>query len=153
MNLEFSPNWFLLIFNLGGGIAIGVFLRRLLRGQFACNTFFLLIWGALFGGIPLFINEGLLKGTPGFFAIQLFVFGAAILVTAFAPNILLEPFQTPAVTTIAVGGIFAFFGIAALASILFDATELLEKLVMGGFFALAGGSLFLRGIKSLPKDE
>jgi len=153
MSLEFSPNWFLLIFNLGGGIAIGVFLRRLLRGQFACNTFFLLIWGALFGGIPLFINEGLMKGTPGFFALQLFVFGAALLVTAFVPEILLEPFQTPAVTTIAVGGIFALFGIAALASILFDATEVLQKSMLGGFFVLAGGSMFLRGIKTLTKDE
>lgn len=150
---EFSQDWFALIFNLIGGVAIGSVMRGILRRQVACHSLFLLVWGAGFGGLPLIFGVQLLDRWPWFLALQLFIFAAAILVTALVPDLYLESFKSPLVTYIGIGGVMLLIGIGAGVSVLLDATDWLVKLVVGGIFALVGAGLFLNGLKLLMRDE
>lgn len=42
----------LLIFQIAGGVLLGLALRRWRRREFSCNSFFLVVWGLILGVVP-----------------------------------------------------------------------------------------------------
>jgi hypothetical protein len=151
MNSPLAQLGFVSLFHVIGGIAMGSALRGL-RGGFSGGTLFLLVWGGMFGCMPLAIgaNEFGRTGGPAFFAIELGVLIAAILVTALMPDTLLESLKSPLVAPIAVGGIFFAIGIGA--GVLIAQTDLLPALLFGGCFAGAGALAFVSGLAKLLKS-
>jgi len=153
MNNSITQLGFLCLFNLIGGAAIGSVLRSVLRGKFACNSFFFLIWGAGFGGLPLVFGiQEFQKGAPYFLMVQFAVFASAILVVALVPEDLLATLRSPNIFTIAIGGVFLTLGAAMLFTNIFELKGLPEKLLGGGIFILIGGAVFLIGLWRVIKS-
>jgi len=82
---------FFAVFELLGGAAVGIGLRSLLKHNLAGGFF--LIWGAGFGGIPLFIGAVMFLSSehPVYFYAQAFIFTAAALAAFFLPDDILQP--------------------------------------------------------------
>jgi len=153
MNNSITQLGFLCLFHLIGGAAIGSVLRGVLRGKFSCNSFFFLIWGGLFGGMPLLFGiQEFQKGAPYFLMVQFAVFATAILVVAFIPEDLLATLRSPNIFSIAIGGVFLTLGVAMLFTNIFELKGLPEKLLGGGIFILTGGAVFLIGLWRLIKS-
>jgi len=142
---------FVCLFHLIGGIAIGSALRGL-RNGFSVSTIFFLVWGGLFGCLPLVIgwNAFSQTGGLGFFALELGVLIAAILISALMPSSILESLNSPQVAPIAIGGLFLLIGIGAGA--LIAQTDLLPGLAFGGCFAGAGTMVLVSGLAKLLKS-
>ena len=151
MNSPFIQLGFLSLFHIIGGIAIGSALRRLKSG-FSVAPLFFLVWGGMFGCMPLAIgaNELSRSGGPAFFLIELAVLAAAILATALMPDIMLETLKSPQVAPIALGGIFLLVGLGAGALII--QTDLLPGILFGGCFAGAGAISLASGVAKLLKS-
>lgn len=153
MNDPITQLGFLCIFHLIGGAAIGSVLRGVLRAQFSCNSIFLLIWGGLFGGMPLVFGvQELQKETSYFLAIQSGVFITSILIVALIPEELMATLRSPNIASVAIGGIFLTLGVVMLFTNLFPLKSLPEKLLGGGIFALTGGVVFLIGLWRILKS-
>jgi hypothetical protein len=153
MNNSITQLGFLCLFHIIGGAAIGSVLRGVLRGKFACNSFFFVIWGGLFGGIPLLFGiQEFQKGAPYFLMIQFAVFAAAIFVVALVPDDLLAALRSPNIFSIAIGGVFLMLGAAMLFTNIFELKGLPEKLLGGGVFIVTGGAVFLIGLWRLIKS-
>jgi hypothetical protein len=153
MNDPIAQLGFLCVFHLLGGAAIGSVLRNALRGKFACNSIFFLVWGGLFGGMPLVFGvQELQKGAPNFLAIQFAVFIAAIFVVALIPEDLMTTLRSPNISIIAIGGVFLTLGALALFTNVF-ALKTPEKLIGGGIFVLTGGAVFLLGLWCVIKSQ
>jgi hypothetical protein len=151
MNSLLAQLGFVSLFHVIGGIAIGSALRGL-RGGFSGGTIFLLVWGGMFGCLPLAIGWNALSATgrPDLFALELGILIAAILITALMPGSMLESLKSPQVAPIAFGGIFLLIGIGAGAIMI--QTDLLSALVFGGCFAGAGGLVFISGLAKVLKS-
>ena len=153
MNNSITQLGFLCLFHLIGGAAIGSVLRGVLRGKFSCNSSFFLIWGGLFGVMPLLFGiQELQKGAPYSLMIEFAVLATAILVVAFIPEDLLATLRSPNIFSIAIGGIFLMLGVAMLFTNIFELKGLPEKLLGGGIFILSGGAVFLIGLWRLIKS-
>ena len=139
---------FLSLFHVLGGIAIGSTVRGLRKGSAGRGVFFL-IWGAMFGCMPLAIGAQTFTQANAMylFAVEVIVLAGAIVVTAFIPDVLLDTFKSPDVTTIWMGGLFFIIGVGVGAAML--KTEPLFTLLFGGSFAGAGALLFYRGLRAL----
>lgn len=153
MSIQFDPMWLLLIFNLVGGLVIGSVLRGFIRGKLACNSIFLFVWGAVFGGIPLLAGIAEFERNPFLPAAQIFVFAVTIIVVALAPDILVESFATPPLRDTIIGGLCAAIGIALLIATLADPTDWLFKVMMGGAFAVVGSYIIIDGAKKLIRHD
>lgn len=151
MNDSLAQLGFVGLFHVIGGIAIGSGLRGLRRG-FSGGTVFLLVWGGMFGCLPLAIGWNALgaTGRPGFFALELGILIAAILITALMPDTMLESLKSPQVAPIAFGGLFVLIGIGVGAIMI--QTDLLPALLFGGCFAGAGGLVFISGLAKVLKS-
>ncbi len=151
MNDSLAQLGFVGLFHVIGGIAMGFALRGL-RGGFSGNTVFLLVWGGMFGCLPLAIGWNALgaAGRPEFFALELGIFIAAILITALMPDSLLESLKSPQVAPVAFGGLFVLIGIGVGAIMI--QTDLLPALLFGGCFAGAGGLVFISGLAKVLKS-
>jgi hypothetical protein len=104
---------FLLPFHVTGGAAVGVALRGVLQDDFALsNVFrqgFLLVWGLMFGGIPLLL--GLSEGVGWLVAFQLCAFlGTIALVAVFHPW-LRELYSQPGMMVGTFGLVFLVIGV------------------------------------------
>jgi hypothetical protein len=144
---------FLCIFHLIGGIALGSVLRGVLRGNFSCNSFFFLIWGAGFGGLPLVLGiQEFQKGTPYFLVVQCAVLVSAILVVAFISDELWVTLRSPNIFSIAIGGIFLLMGVVMVFTNFFPLKTLQDKLLGGGIFIVSGGVVFLIGLWRVIKS-
>jgi hypothetical protein len=153
MNDPITQLGFLCIFNLIGGAAIGSALRGALRGKFSCNSIFFVIWGGLFGGLPLVFGfQEMQKGTSNFLAIQSVVFAGSILVVALIPEDLMATLRSPDIVSVAIGGAFLSLGVIMLFTNLFPVKNLPEKLLGGGIFGLIGGAVFLIGLWRILKS-
>jgi hypothetical protein len=141
---------FLSIAHLVGGIAVGSMLRRL-RNGFTCHSLFLLVWGALFGGMPLFIGVGMfvLHGMPYLVGVEVLVFVGAIVAAALIPSWFLESFNSAETVSIAIGGLFMLTGIVV--GVLRFKSDAGFALVFGGLFGGIGGLAFISGLTSLFK--
>jgi hypothetical protein len=153
MNNPIVQLGFLCIFHLIGGVALGSVLRGALRGNFSCNSFFFLIWGGGFGGMPLVFGiQEFQKGTPYFLVVQCAVLVIAILVVAFISDELLATLRSPNISSIAIGGVFLLLGMVMLFTNLFPLKTLQDKLLGGGIFIASGGAVFLIGLWRLIKS-
>jgi hypothetical protein len=137
---------FLLPFHIGGGAALGIALRKVFQNGFSLSNLvtngFLILWGILFGGIPLAF--GLEWETSWLFALQLTVFLGTVAVAGLAYEWLRDLYSVPGMWVASFGFVFFVIGAAVAASLLIDGqpSGLLFGLVFGG----VGGTLALAGI-------
>jgi hypothetical protein len=131
---------FLLPFHVGGGVAIGVALRRIFQDGFALSKVFrqgfLLVWGSMFGGIPLAF--GISEGVGWLVVPQLVAFlGTIALVTIFHPW-LRELYSQPGMFVGTFGLVFLVIGIGVGFTFAGDGDSvgLLLALVFGGIGAI-----------------
>jgi hypothetical protein len=137
---------FLLPFHVAGGAALGAALRRSVQGGFAFSNLrtngLLLVWGAMFGGIPLLF--GVAIEPSWFFLLQLGLFFGTIAVVAVCYEWLRDLYAQPGMFVATFG--FVFFVVGAAVSTIWlgggETTSLLLGLLFGGL----GGLLTLLGI-------
>jgi hypothetical protein len=152
MTLEtIGPLAFLSIFHVIGGAALGATVRAWLdsptRQNLGRHVFFL-IWGGMFGCMPLAF--GLQEGG------WMVVAQSAVLVTAFAVPFfwrdrLRELASQQFIIMLVFGGVFLVAGLVAGGAMLREG-EWLVALLFGGIFSLVGGGIFFGGLKQLFSD-
>lgn len=152
MNNQVLETTFILLFQLAGGIAIGVAFRNALRRQISCAMLFFVVWGFMFGGVPIGIGWQEFAQKSWLLPLQIVVFIGAILTTAFLPDVILDSLKSSSVSRIIMGGLFGGVGVILLISMVFDQTQLLGRLLTGSIFTLAGAGLFWSGFRSLGQD-
>lgn len=141
---------FLLPFHLGGGLALGIALRRLVQGGFKLSNLtgngFLLVWGAMFGGLPLLF--GLTAGPAWFVTLQMATFLGTIFVVALCYEWLRDLYSHPAMFMATFGLFFLLVGTALTVSLLGqNGTDgLFDGLFVGLIFAGVGGLITLAGV-------
>lgn len=143
---------FVSIFHVIGGAAIGVGLRRLLRGV-SVQPIFLIVWGSFFGVVPLFIGavELAAKGMPLFFAAEIAVLLGTILLVAFIPDWIAEAFQSQNIYLMLFGSVFLLAGIGA--GIAAWQEDVAAGLAMLFIFGGAGALMFGIGLTKLLKEK
>ncbi len=143
---------FVSLFHIIGGIAIGVGLRRLFRG-ISCQPVFFLVWGGLFGGMPLFIGAAELaaKGQLLFFSVEIVILVATILLVALTPDWIAEAFRSQSIYLMLFGSIFLIVGIGAGLAAWQEqfVTGLILILVFGG----TGALILMLGFRMLLKEK
>ena len=139
---------FLSIFHVLGGIALGSTVRGL-RNGFNGSKLFFLVWGSMFGCIPLAIGAQAFaqENTMYLFVLEVLILASAIVVMAFIPDWMLDTFKSPQVVTIEVGGLFLFIGVVVGGAML--KTDPIFTLLFGGTFAGAGAVMLYRGLRTL----
>ncbi len=144
---------FFAIFHVGGGIAIGSTIRQWLHGGFSLQQPFLLIWGAMFGGIPLCVGAGIFlsQGMPFLIAVQLGVLVATISVTALIPGWFLESFDLAVAMPVLIGGLFLVVGFGIGVSLW--RTDTGGALLMLGVFGGVGALVFVLGLLKVLKGQ
>lgn len=144
---------FLLPFHVGGGVALGIALRRMIQGHFKLSSLagsgFLLLWGSMFGGLPLVF--GLTAGSAWFFLLQLALFLGTIVAVALGYEWLRDLYSHPGMFVASFGLVFLGIGFALTATLLGegDADGMVVGLVFGGI----GGVLTLLGIWMLLRSR
>ncbi len=143
---------FFCVFHLIGGIAIGKGLRQLLGRQWS-GVLFLLVWGSMFGIMPLLISGSQFAKLEMPYAIyvELFVLIAAILLTALLPEEFIGTFNQPPVIGAGVGAIFFVMGGVLL--FVLAREDLGQALLIGGIFMLVGGGVLFAGLYSALKPR
>lgn len=145
---------FLSIFQVIGGIALGITLRGLINQPTLQNVLgraMFLVWGSGFGCLPLaFVFQNDPAQIPLALAIQSAVLLAAIAVPLFWLDRLRELAADKNVVAISIGGIFLVVGLVAGSAMLRD-RELLGGLLLGGVFTLVGGGIFWHGLRNVFK--
>jgi hypothetical protein len=150
MTVSITQLGFICLFNLIGGMVIGLALRGIKRGKLACNTFFMLIWGILFGGMPiLFGIEEFQRGAPFLLLAQIASFVIPIGIITLISEEFFETLRSPNVICIMLGGLFLMLGIAILITNIFEIKTLSEKIVVSVIFLLSGGAVFIFGLVRL----
>ena len=136
---------FLLPFHVAGGAAIGAALHRIIQTGFAPrhirDNFFLLLWGVLFGGLPLVF--GLTAGVSWTVILQIVLFLGSAVIVAWRYEWLHDLYRQPGMFVATFGLIFAIVGLALTASMLSERTS--DSLFIGFIFAGIGGLMFLVG--------
>ncbi len=139
---------FLSIFHIIGGIAVGSTLRGLRHG-FPSGRLFFLIWGTLFGCMPLAIGFETFANADVvyLFALEMIVLAGAILGAALMPDWMLDAFSSAELLPLAIGGLFLLIGIIVGGVLL--KTEPIVALAFGGIFGGVGALVFFSGLRSL----
>lgn len=142
---------FLFPFHVLGGAAVGFVVRRVIESGFKLTSLtgngFMLLWGAMFGGLPLFF--GLAMGSGLFFALQLVLFLGTAALVAWQFEWLRDVYSLPAMWLASGGLVFLMIGLGVGAAMLGtgDTTWLFFALLfggVGGLFLLLGVGLMLR---------
>lgn len=112
----FATFLFFCVFEVLGGAAIGAFVRQVVRRQPPGATYFFLIWGAGFAGIPLLMGALMLLTSerPSLFLAQVFVFLMSIGLVALMPDEMFSKDADGNFPTAIVGAVLAMFGAAIL---------------------------------------
>lgn len=137
---------FLLPFHVLGGAALGIAAHRVIQNGFKLTNLvgngFLLLWGSMFGGIPLIF--GLVMGPGWFFPLQLGVFWGTAALVAWQFEFLLNLYRLPAMWLATFGFVFFVIGAGIAGSLLAqgDTSGLIFGLAFGG----PGGILVLVGV-------
>ena len=120
-----------------------------LPGDTVCSAGngFLLVWGATFGGIPLLF--GLSMGVAWFVALQLAIFGGAIVAVALFYEQLRDLYRHPGMFMATFGLVFFVIGAALAVTLSSDMDK--TGLLVGLIFAGVGGLLLLGGVWALVK--
>lgn len=142
-NEAFGMLLFLSIFELIGGAAFGVALRKLLRRDL--SGMFFLIWGGGFAGIPLIIGAAtfLSSGQPAYFYAQLFILLGAIITVMLLPGdfMLTDAASNPIEITAIIGAALAMFGSVILLLTLREGLGI--GLILGACLAFLGAALLI----------
>lgn len=155
--MEEAPTGFLLVFILPfhiiGGAALGAALHRTVRDGFTLSSlganFFLFVWGAMFGGLPLLF--GLTMEIGWFFFLQSAVFLGTVAGVALYYEWLRGLYSQPGMAIASIGFVLLLVG-AALTITLLTAgggEGLLPGLIFGGI----GGILTLTGVLLLWRSR
>ncbi|MBN1318794.1 MAG: hypothetical protein JXA42_25160, partial [Anaerolineales bacterium] len=114
------------------------------------DSIFFIVWGAMFGGIPLLIGLSF----RGLFLAQVLVLFAAFLTTFFFWDRIREMLNKPGIMLTLFGGIFFVSGCAAL-GLLINIGENGMSALFGLVFCGLGGFLVYFGLKKLfgPPDS
>jgi hypothetical protein len=143
---------FLLPFHLGGGAALGIALRSIFKDGFKPSSIahngFLLVWGGMFGGLPLVF--GLTMGSGGFFLLEVGVFVGAIVLVAVAYEWLRELYSQPGMFVASFGFVFFLIGVALTTTFLSAGST--DGLPVGLIFAGVGGIITLTGVWMLVRS-
>lgn len=139
---------FLSLFHVIGGVAIGFTLRGIVdsRENIGSRVFFL-IWGGMFGCMPLAFG----LDNPATLPVQVGVLLAAIAVPFFWADRLREMFSDQSVLMLGFGGVFLLVGLIA-GTLMAREGEWIVALLFGGMFSLVGGGIFIGGLRALLRD-
>lgn len=127
---------FLLPFHVMGGAAVGIAVRRMIQNGFKLTNLtgngFLLLWGSMFGGIPLIF--GLAMGPGWFFPLQIGVFLGTASLVAWQFEWLRDLYSQPAMWLASFGFVFFVIGAGIAVSLLAegDTSGLIFGLAFGG---------------------
>jgi hypothetical protein len=154
--MEEFPSGFLLVFllpfHLGGGAALGSALRRMVQDGFKLSGLiqngFLILWGTMFGGLPLVFG---LMGPPWFFPLQLAVLFGTIVAVAFFYEWLRDLYSHPGMFLASFGFVFFLIGAALSTTVLLGGET--DGILVGLIFAGIGGLLTLLGIWTLLRTR
>jgi hypothetical protein len=148
---------FLSIFHIAGAIALGIAARGIWQlatgeGGSIGSSIFLVIWGGLFGCLPLAF--GLDETAPDWLLpAQLLIWGTVFVITVFFGQKVLEwarPLFTVGTGLIVFGGIFILGGLFG-GYLALGQGEILTALIIGGVFGIIGGVIFVLGLVNLFK--
>ena len=150
MNILDSPLFllgFMSLFHIIGGSVIGSTLKKM-RQAGAANGGCLLIWGVMFGGIPLAFGAAELaqSGVVWMLPAQLLIFLGSIVITFLFGSSLKDMLNQESIKFMAAGGFFLVGGILA-ATILMHEEEGLMSGIFGFLICGAGTLLFVRGLR------
>ena len=136
------------MFHLIGGVALGIPLRQWLRGRFSCNSIFFVVWGAMFGVLPLVIgfNVFVPHGATDEFNLELALLLVPILIVVLLPDRFLASFDARAILPVAIGGVFLLVGLGVGAALY--SSSPLTALIIGGVFGGLGGMVLIAGVVS-----
>ncbi len=139
---------FVSIFHIIGGVAVGSALRGLRKG-FTFRKVFFLVWGVLFGCMPLALGAQTFLKTSAIylFAMEVFVLAGAILGAALIPDWVLESYNSADLFRIGFGGLFFLIGLITGTELV--RTDLVAGLVFGGIFGGVGAAMLFFGLRSL----
>ena len=153
---------FLSIFHVIGAVALANGLRAIWnwlrdKERGLGNGLFFVLWGAMFGCMPLAFGLGLAVdeevGTPLVLLGQAIVCGTAFLIALLFWDDLVDwvrPFLHPNMFLVGFGGIFMLVGAAVAGFTIRD--DILFGLMFGGVFTFVGGVIFAIGVWSLLKE-
>jgi hypothetical protein len=134
---------FLLPFHLGGGVALGVAFHRMIKDGFGFSSLtgngFMLVWGLMFGGIPLLF--GFTTGPSWFVLLQMTTFLGTIVVVTLCCDWLRDLYSHPAMFLGSFGLFFLLIG-AALTAWVWGQGDA-DGLLVGLIFAGIGGLITL----------
>ena len=153
MNLFDSP-WFLLgflsLFHIIGGVVIGSTLKKMRQDGLSGlkNSGCLLIWGVMFGGIPLAFGLGQYAefGIIWFFPAQLAVFAGAILITFLFGTYIRSILNQKSIRWMGFGGFFFISGGFAAYVLGQEAARWMSALI-GILFCGSGLLMFVQGLR------
>jgi hypothetical protein len=137
---------FLLPFHVAGGAALGVALHRIIQGRSRlpnlAGSGFLLVWGSMFGGLPLVF--GLTMGSGWIVLVQLSLLLGTIVFVALRYEWLRALYSQPGMFVASFGLTFFLVGALLTASLLGEAEPgaILPGLIFGGI----GGLLTAVGV-------
>jgi hypothetical protein len=144
---------FLLPFHVIGGVAVGIAARRVIQSGFKLTSLasnaFLLLWGGMFGGMPLIF--GLAMGPNWFFPLQLGVFLGTAALVAWQFEWLRDLYSQPAMWLASFGFIFFVIGAGLAVSLLAEGDT--SGLIFGVVFGGVGGILTLVGVWMMLRSE
>ncbi len=138
---------FLSIFHILGGIGLGYALRQILARQLNPLPLFFIIWGSMFGGLPLIMGIAAFTASGQAFLIpvELLTFVGPILIVAFTPQEYLASFASAPFFLTVIGLVFLIVG--AVMAYAISQQQLLLGCLFGGIFILAGALAAGAGIK------
>ena len=162
MDSPLSLLGFLSIFHVIGAVALanglrGVWHWHSSKERGLGNALFFIVWGAMFGCMPLAFGLGMVTdqemGTPLVLLGQAIVWGMTFLIALFFWDDVIDwlrPFLHPTTFLVGFGGIFMLVGAVTASFVIRD--DLLFGLTFGGIFLLVGGIIFALGIWNLLKE-
>lgn len=143
---------FLSLFHVLGGGAIGMAFRDIRLGNKGCrDSFFFIVWGSMFGGIPLFFGIS----APTLFPIQVLILLVSFFATFFFWDQIKDILGKTAIMTMIVGGVFFVVGCAAV-GFLVKTGDLIMAILFGLVFGGLGGVLVYIGFRKSqepPNDQ
>jgi hypothetical protein len=146
VNSQLGTLAFLSVFHVIGGVAIGSAVRGWLRGRFACRSLYLILWGAMFGLLPLVMGVMVFlpTGTVLFLGIQVGILLGTILVVALTPDWFVRAFDLQAMAPVLFGGLFFLVGVGM--GVVTYGESPVSALLVGGLFAAVGGLVMVGGL-------
>lgn len=145
---------FLSIFHIIGGIALGSTFNRIVRDRrIDGQAVFFIIWGGMFGCMPLTFGS---QSEPWVLAAQVGILGVAIVLPFAFGGTLREGFRQPGVQNVVFGGVFLVVGMIALGigiRLIPQDKAALGVLAFALIFSAMGVPVFIKGLREVVEME